>query len=70
VADVYLFADKNECMIPGCLCGMRPWRTQIQANNGAVVMWLCPCHCLLTMDAVVEMAHKDVETGEWRITKV
>jgi hypothetical protein len=69
VGDIYLFAEIDRCMIPDCECSMRPWRGEFQASDGKVILWLCPCHVLQTLDAVMEMQIKDAGTGEWRVVK-
>jgi hypothetical protein len=67
MADIYPFADKDGCMISGCVCPMRAWRLEIECREGNVIMWVCPCHFLEVHDCVASIEIFDKKTAEWRI---
>ena len=52
MGDIYPFAELDRCMVPDCECPMRPIKTEIQALDGSVFLWVCPCHFLMTLGAI------------------
>jgi len=43
-----------------------PSRVEFKVNDGSVFAWLCPCHFLMTLDAVVEIEVKNGKFHTWK----
>ena len=65
-ADIYNFGEIDQCQVSGCECLMRPWSTRIKAKDGNLVLYLCPCHVLMALDAVATISVNDEDDEDER----
>ena len=66
MGDIYPFTPMDECMVRDCPCPLPPSRVEFKVNDGSVFAWLCPCHFLMTLDAVVEIEVKNGKFHTWK----